>query len=61
MGLVRHAPMPGEDEPLHAYITGATQEMVSKAAEKVSIFLHRTLRLREQTTFFHMLCFRFKK
>ena len=36
MGLVKHGPLPGEDEPLHAYITGTAQEMVTKAAEKVN-------------------------
>lgn len=28
-------PLPGEDEPLHAYITGPTVEVVAKACEKV--------------------------
>ena len=27
--------MPGEDEPLHAYITGSTAEIVANAAEKI--------------------------
>ena len=35
MGLIKHGPFPGEDEPLHAYVTGATAEMVAKAVEKV--------------------------
>ena len=35
MGLVKHGPMPGEDEPLHAYITGPTLDSVTKAGEKV--------------------------
>lgn len=43
MGLVKHGPMPGEDEPLHAFITGMTQEMVTKAAEKVSLSSERQL------------------
>jgi hypothetical protein len=29
--------MPGEDEPLHAFITGATQESVIKAVARVRI------------------------
>jgi hypothetical protein len=28
--------MPGEDEPLHAFITATTQEAVLKAVHKVS-------------------------
>jgi splicing factor 1 len=28
-------PLPGEDEPLHAYITGASVEVVAKACQKV--------------------------
>ncbi len=28
-------PLPGEDEPLHAYITGATPEVVALACEKI--------------------------
>ena len=36
MGLIKYGPMPGDDEPLHAYITGASAEIVAKAAEKVS-------------------------
>jgi hypothetical protein len=35
MGLIKHGPLPGEDEPLHAYISGASAEIVSKAVEKV--------------------------
>ena len=35
MGLVKHGPLPGEGEPLHAFITGTTPEIVAKAAEKV--------------------------
>ncbi|CAF5074137.1 unnamed protein product, partial [Rotaria socialis] len=29
MGLVKHGPLPGEDEPLHAYITGSSVEIVA--------------------------------
>ena len=36
MGLVKHGPMPGEDEPLHAYISGSTAEAVANAVEKVT-------------------------
>ena len=36
MGLVKHGPLPGEDEPLHAYITGSSLEIVAKAVEKVN-------------------------
>ena len=39
MGLIKYGPMPGEDEPLHAYISGATAEIVAQAVEKVSIRL----------------------
>ena len=35
MGLVKYGPLPGEDEPLHAYITGTSPEIVAKAVEKV--------------------------
>lgn len=31
-------PLPGEDEPLHAYITATNPECVKKAVERVSIF-----------------------
>jgi splicing factor 1 len=37
MGLVKYGPLPGEDEPLHAYITGTSPEIVAKAVEKVII------------------------
>lgn len=30
-------PLPGEDEPLHAFVTGPTQESVMKAVQKVCI------------------------
>lgn len=32
-------PLPGEDEPLHAYITASNAEHVKKAVERVSIVL----------------------
>jgi splicing factor 1 len=35
MGLIKHGPFPGEDEPLHAFITGSTPEMVAKTVAKV--------------------------
>lgn len=31
-------PLPGEDEPLHAYITATNPECVKKAVERVSFF-----------------------
>ena len=31
--------MPGEDEPLHAYVTASNPEAVKKAVDKV-IFIH---------------------
>ena len=36
MGLIKHGPMPGEDEPLHAFISGSTAEAVANATEKVT-------------------------
>lgn len=33
-------PLPGEDEPLHAYITATNPENVKKAVEKVNIILN---------------------
>lgn len=30
-------PMPGEDEPLHAFVTGSTQDSVTRAVARVSI------------------------
>lgn len=30
-------PLPGEDEPLHAFVTGNSNESVKKAVNKVSI------------------------
>ena len=31
----RVGPMPGENEPLHAYVTGPTRDIISKACEKI--------------------------
>jgi len=31
----RDGPLPGEHEPLHAYVTGATKEVIKKGCEKV--------------------------
>lgn len=31
-------PLPGEDEPLHAYVTGNNPEYVQKAVNKVVIY-----------------------
>ncbi|CAF0801409.1 unnamed protein product [Rotaria sordida] len=43
MGLVKHAPLPGEDEPLHAYITGNSSEIVAKAVEKVQEIINKSI------------------
>ena len=32
-------PLPGEDEPLHAYVTASNPENVHKAVDKVCIYL----------------------
>lgn len=32
-------PLPGEDEPLHAFVTGNSNESVKKAVNKVTSFL----------------------
>lgn len=32
-------PLPGEDEPLHAYITATNPECVKKAVERVNFFV----------------------
>lgn len=33
-------PLPGEDEPLHAYITANNLDAVKKAVERVCFFFH---------------------
>lgn len=33
-------PLPGEDEPLHAFITASNPECVKKAVDKVKFFKH---------------------
>jgi splicing factor 1 len=38
-------PLPGEDEPLHAYITATNPECVKKAVERVKTIAIRDLRL----------------
>lgn len=43
MGLVKYGPLPGEDEPLHAFITGSTPEIVSKALEKVNEIINQAI------------------
>ncbi|UJR21217.1 hypothetical protein I4U23_024314 [Adineta vaga] len=43
MGLVKFGPLPGEDEPLHAYITGTTPEIVAKAVEKVNEIISQAI------------------
>lgn len=32
----REGPLPGENEPLHAYVTGPTHEIIKRAVNKVS-------------------------
>lgn len=41
-------PLPGEDEPLHAYVTGNNPEYVQKAVNKVYIFILRHLHFIKQ-------------
>ena len=36
MGHKDGIPLPGQDEPLHAYITGHNPETVKKAVDKVN-------------------------
>ena len=36
MGRKDGGPMPGEDEPLHAYVTASNPESVKKAVDRVS-------------------------
>ncbi len=44
------APLPGEDEQLHAYITGPTIEVVAKAVEKVRFKIrNQTVRINPRT------------
>lgn len=43
MGLVKFGPLPGEDEPLHAYITGTSPEIVAKAVEKVNQIINQAI------------------
>jgi len=43
MGLVKFGPLPGEDEPLHAYITGTSPEIVAKAVEKVKEIINQAI------------------
>ena len=43
MGLVKYGPLPGEDEPLHAYITGTSPEIVAKAVEKVNEIINQAI------------------
>ncbi|CAF0817704.1 unnamed protein product [Rotaria sp. Silwood1] len=43
MGIVKHGPLPGEDEPLHAYITGSSLEVVAKAVEKVQEIISKSI------------------
>lgn len=40
-------PLPGEDEPLHAYITGPTIEAVQKACAKVREIVQQGIELPE--------------
>jgi len=43
LGLVKFGPLPGEDEPLHAYITGTSPDIVAKAVEKVNEIINRAI------------------
>ncbi|CAF2342137.1 unnamed protein product [Rotaria sp. Silwood2] len=43
MGIVKHGPLPGEDEPLHAYITGSSTEIVARAVEKVQEIINKSI------------------
>ncbi|CAM4756080.1 unnamed protein product [Rotaria magnacalcarata] len=43
IGLVKFGPLPGEDEPLHAYITGTSPEIVAKAVEKVKQIINQAI------------------
>lgn len=43
IGSKTGAPLPGEDEPLHAYITGANYEVVEKACEKVREIVNQAI------------------
>lgn len=42
-------PLPGEDEPLHAYVTANNPENVKKAVEKVILYCHFTLNIMKDT------------
>lgn len=41
-------PLPGEDEPLHAYVTGNNPEYVQKAVNKVYFFILKHLHFIKQ-------------
>jgi len=43
MGLVKHGPMPGDEEPLHAFITGPSSDSVKKAGEKVQEIINQSI------------------
>ncbi|XP_046910687.2 LOW QUALITY PROTEIN: splicing factor 1 [Dermatophagoides farinae] len=40
-------PLPGEDEPLHAFVTGPTQESVMKAVQKINEVIKKGIELPE--------------
>lgn len=40
-------PMPGEDEPLHAFITGSTQESVTKCVERINKVIQQGIEIPE--------------
>lgn len=46
--------MPGEDEPLHAFITATTQESVTKAVNKVGLNYNVLVIHRFLTEFFFL-------
>lgn len=39
--------MPGEDEPLHAFITGSTQESVTKCVERINKVIQQGIEIPE--------------
>ena len=43
-------PLPGEDEPLHAYVTANSMEAIKKAVERVCIFALTTMQSKHIST-----------
>ncbi len=48
-------PLPGENEPLHAYVTANNPEYVKKAVDKVKYFIFRRVSSLIMSKFFHEL------